>query len=490
MEITINQNENQLINIGNSTVQDININQNENQLITIGNTEVQNVNVSHADNQTILIDGGGVAYGITDVLVNGVSVVTNNIAYVIVPTKTSELINNSGFLTSETDPTVPTYVKQISLSDINNWNSKQNALVSGGNIKTINNESLLGSGNINITGTTYTAGDGIDITNEVISNTITSYDDLTDLPTIPDKVSDLTNDLDFVSENDLSEVAFTGSYASLSNTPENLSEFTNDEGFIDNTVDDLVNYTTTTDMNTALASKQDTLVSGTNIKTINNTSLLGSGDISIAGSVTDVQINGTSITSNNVADIIVEGTYDSTTNKIATMSEIPTTTSELTNNSGFIDNTVNNLTNYMLSSDINTALNNKQDTLVSGTNIKTINNESLLGSGNINTNIYSNSEIAIGVWIDNKTIYRKVITYTFNTANQWNAVPHNISNIYQIVNYKTIIYYNLSGYYYEVPNDIILETRINNTNYEYYFNNTNMQNNASGTVIIEYTKTI
>jgi hypothetical protein len=35
------------------------------------------------------------------------------------------------------------------------------------------------------------------------------------------------------------------------------------------------------------ASKQDTLISGTNIKTINSTSLLGSGDISISGSVPD-----------------------------------------------------------------------------------------------------------------------------------------------------------------------------------------------------------
>lgn len=36
-------------------------------------------------------------------------------------------------------------------------------------------------------------------------------------------------------------------------------------------------------INTAIASKQDTLVSGTNIKTINNNSILGSGDISIEG---------------------------------------------------------------------------------------------------------------------------------------------------------------------------------------------------------------
>lgn len=32
---------------------------------------------------------------------------------------------------------------------------------------------------------------------------------------------------------------------------------------------------------TAVAGKQDTLVSGTNIKTVNNTSLLGSGDITL-----------------------------------------------------------------------------------------------------------------------------------------------------------------------------------------------------------------
>ena len=38
-----------------------------------------------------------------------------------------------------------------------------------------------------------------------------------------------------------------------------------------------------TDLQTALNAKQDALVSGTNIKTINSTSLLGSGDITISG---------------------------------------------------------------------------------------------------------------------------------------------------------------------------------------------------------------
>lgn len=48
---------------------------------------------------------------------------------------------------------------------------KQDTLVSGTNIKTINNTSILGRGNIDIQGggSSYTAGTGIDITNDVIS---------------------------------------------------------------------------------------------------------------------------------------------------------------------------------------------------------------------------------------------------------------------------------------------------------------------------------
>ena len=53
------------------------------------------------------------------------------------------------------------------------------------------------------------------------------------------------------------------------------------------------------DMSTALAGKQDTLVSGTNIKTINNESLLGSGNIEIqASTVQDIET--ISATSGNI----------------------------------------------------------------------------------------------------------------------------------------------------------------------------------------------
>ena len=53
-------------------------------------------------------------------------------------------------------------------------NSKQDELISGSNIKTINNQSLLGSGNIDIqggSGSSYTAGKNINITDNVISTT-------------------------------------------------------------------------------------------------------------------------------------------------------------------------------------------------------------------------------------------------------------------------------------------------------------------------------
>ena len=115
-----------------------------------------------------------------------------------------------------------------------------------------------------------------------------------------------------------------------------------------------------------LSQKQDTLISGTNIKTINNQSILGSGNINIeggSGTPTDVQINGSSITSSGTANIVTEGVYNSSTNKIATMSDVPDVTG-------------------------------KQDTLVSGTNIKTINGSSILGSGNIN--ISGGEAISVG----------------------------------------------------------------------------------------------
>ena len=56
--------------------------------IIITNNEPEEITVTQNENQTIIIDGGGNVRGITDVLVNDVSVVSGNKAFVIVPTKT------------------------------------------------------------------------------------------------------------------------------------------------------------------------------------------------------------------------------------------------------------------------------------------------------------------------------------------------------------------------------------------------------------------
>lgn len=78
-------------------------------------------------------------------------------------------------------------------------------------------------------------------------------------------------------------------------------------------------------INNIIENKQEKLTSGVNIKTINNQSILGSGNINISGgggTATDVQINGASITSNNIANIVTNTAYDSSTNKLATMSDV------------------------------------------------------------------------------------------------------------------------------------------------------------------------
>lgn len=84
-------------------------------------------------------------------------------------------------------------------------------------------------------------------------------------------------------------------------------------------------------------SKQNNLVAGVNIKTIAGNSLLGSGNLSLTK--TDVGLNNV----DNTSDL-----------------------------------------NKPISTLTQASLNNKQDNLLSGINIKTINNTSLLGSGNLN----------------------------------------------------------------------------------------------------------
>jgi hypothetical protein len=173
---------------------------------------------------------------------------------------------------------------------------------------------------------------------------------------------------------------------------------------VDNTSD--ANKPISSATQTALDAKQATLVSGTNIKTVNNTSLLGSGNISISSAVawggvtgtlsnqTDLQTaldgkvdENTAITGATKTKItydakgLVTAGADATTADIADstnkryVTDANLTVIQNTSGTNTGDNAVNSLYSGLATS--------KQDTLVSGTNIKTVNSTSLLGSGDV-----------------------------------------------------------------------------------------------------------
>ena len=137
-----------------------------------------------------------------------------------------------------------------------------------------------------------------------------------------------------------------------------------------------------------------------------------------------------------------------------------------------------NTTHKFVTASDKTTWSGKQDALVSGTNIKTINNTSILGSGDIEVGAdipqqdtapsspstgdlwldtdenatpcydnYSTNETQIGYWIDGKPLYRKVVPYTATSVigasgSQTDInIAHNISNIKTCVKSSGILYY-------------------------------------------------
>lgn len=182
--------------------------------------------------------------------------------------------------------------------------TKQDKLISGTNIKTINHTTLLGSGNITIQGGGGSGGSyindfyGDSSTNELVidydtgvsqADIVTSWSSpLTDTKvpseklvkntidslSIPSKVSDLTNDSGYITSsslptkvsdltNDVGFTTFDGDYDSLTNkptiptVPTNVSAFTNDVGYLTQH-QSLTGYLQTTDVVDNLTSTSTT----------------------------------------------------------------------------------------------------------------------------------------------------------------------------------------------------------------------------------------
>ena len=171
---------------------------------------------------------------------------------------------------------------------------------------------------------------------------------------------------------------------------------------------------------TELDKKQDTLVSGTSIKTINNNSLLGSGNITIeSGSDVDIVTSWETTPSDSkvASEKLVKDSLDGKLDNAISSSAVTVASNDTIliadySDSNKVKRTGNilagqvkdgtahtnigssaNDTQATINTDIDTALSGKQATLVSGTNIKTVNNESLLGSGNITIQGGSNVDV-------------------------------------------------------------------------------------------------
>lgn len=138
----------------------------------------------------------------------------------------------------------------------------------------------------------------------------------------------------------------------------------------------------------ALADKQDTLESGVNIKKIGNADLLGSGAIEVATINNKSLLDGGNV---STAKITYDAEYQTT--------QISDAESNASIGINKVDSNTLNINEYAPDSRgqsqevfnmnlptkgyVDGALANKQDTLVSGTNIKTVNGNSLLGEGNL-----------------------------------------------------------------------------------------------------------
>ena len=339
--------------------------------------------------------------------------------------------------------------------------TKQDKLISGENIKTINNNSILGSGNLVIEG----GGTGVDIVTEwetTTSDSKVASEKLTKdtLDTKVDKENgkglssnDFTNNYKSTMDS-LKTVATTGSYTDLTDKPSipsasssNPSADTSSgavgtgttwaradhkhpkssiyaESSHTHTKSQITDFPTLSTVATtgdyddlldkpSIPSSSSDLSDGSDLVKKSNTNGLikNDGTIDTSAYITSSALSGYQTTSNLVTS------FSSTTSdskypseklvkteldkKIATSS-----TTGLVKNDGSIDtssyitssaisgkeDTINkvtswsstvNDTHYPTEKLVKDSLDSKQATLVSGTNIKTVNNESLLGSGNI-----------------------------------------------------------------------------------------------------------
>ena len=151
-----------------------------------------------------------------------------------------------------------------------------------------------GSGTVTSVAALTLGTSGTDLSSSVANSTTTPVITLN----VPDASATARGVISTTSQTIAGDKTFTGTTSGITKSMVGLSN-------VDNTSD--ANKPVSTATQTALNLKQDTLVSGTNIKTINSTTLLGSGDIT-TGTVTSVGVSMPSAFSVASSPITTSGT--------------------------------------------------------------------------------------------------------------------------------------------------------------------------------------
>lgn len=283
-----------------------------------------------------------------------------------IPTATSDLTNDSNFITRSEVP-----VKDVQVDGTSVVNAQGIAEISIPPTGVLDVE-VNGSSVVDAQGVASIDLSGYATTQALTTGLATKQDTISDLATIR---SGASAGASAVQPGDLATVAVTGSYADLTNTPSiptATSDLTNDSNFI--TLADVpaqvqANWTES-DSSAAsyITNKPQNLVQDAsyvhtdeNFTSAEKTKLSGIESGAQVNTVTDVEVDGVSVVSQGVASITLPSVpvQDVTVNG----------TSVVSNGTAAVD-----LSNYATTQALTTGLAAKQDTLTAGTNVSLTNN--------------------------------------------------------------------------------------------------------------------
>ena len=305
---------------------------------------------------------------------------------------TQDWVNEQGYLTQHQDIT--------GLATKEELNGKQDTLVSGTNIKTINSQSLLGEGNIEITvqggGITDAPNDGKIYGRKSEQWTEIVIPDTSNLAT----KTELESKLDVQTYNSekatfalKTEIPDTSTLATKTELTEGLAGKAN--------TSDLSDYLTTADAQSTYATKSE-LGAKLDVETYNS----DKATFALKSELPDI--------SNLITKATADETYQPKGEYLTAVPDEYITDEEL-NGKGYATTA---------------QLNGKQNTLVSGTNIKTINGNSLLGEGDIT--IEGGSSITIDSELSETSenpVQNKVINTALNNKVNLNVYNAKIAEL-------------------------------------------------------------